>query len=893
MWRQLVGNARAFWTAFWVAAVVLAVAAVALALSLREWYAAQARVAAMQGAIVAAAMQGYLLTRDPAQLALLEAARPVVRAQSARLGTLLADDPERAARAARIVEHAERRVAQADAVVTTFRDSSEVPAEAQRPGRTRMERLRAEVGALQADLGSTVELQQRRQRWLPLAGPGLALLASVVVCFWLASQALARQQAERAAWARLRGVLANSPVGLCFLDMDFRFRELNPALALMGGGTPDDYVGREAHEFAPLADFPRLREILRSVVDAARVYPDVELEGRAPDAKESRIYQASFFPLRVEGRAPEGVGLVLNDITDRKRVQAELAQARDAAEAANRAKSQFIANMSHELRTPLSAVIGYSEMLEEEVAELGQPGVLDDLRKIESNARHLLALINDVLDLSKIEAGRMEVHPERFDVGKLVDDAAGTVQALVARRHNRLVVEKGPDLGAMRSDLVKVRQCLFNLLSNAAKFTEHGEITLRAERVAAGGPAGGAGRVAGTGPSIVFTVRDTGIGMTQEQLGKLFERFVQADASTTRKFGGSGLGLAITRAFCRMLGGEVAVDSDLGRGTTFTIRLPVDVSAHGPDEQPAAPVEAAAELHPDEQPLDTVLVIDDDPNARELLSRFLRREGFGVRTAADGESGLATARLIKPAAILLDVMMPHVDGWAVLSALKADPEVASIPVVMITFVQQRGLGFSLGAADYVSKPIDWQRLREVLERYRGASAARALVVSEDEATCTLLKDVLVGQGWSVTCATDAAHARTLLDADRPDVALVDLHHATGGFRVVRDLRRHEPWREVPIVVLCTHELTAEERERLRGQVRQVIGLDDDLPEELGAVLRRIAARRAAGEAAAAVEPGSARNLVQPAANDDAAAAYATGDKDAGDRDGEDPARRGP
>jgi PAS domain S-box-containing protein len=703
--------------------------------------------------------------------------------------------------------------------------------------------------------GAALALAFVVRRWSALEAPLYDLLlpaavlgASIAVCVWMGAQALARARQERVAWTRLRAVLANSPVGLCFLEPDLRIREINPAMALMGGRTPEHYAGREVTAFEPLAAYGRLPELLRSVLDEARVYPDVEFSGPDGGEGETRVYQASFFPLRAGGGPPEGAGIVLNDVTDRKVAQAELALAKESAEQANRAKSQFIANMSHELRTPLSAVIGYSEMLEEEVAELGHEHLLADLKKIESNARHLLSMINDVLDLSKIEAGRMEVHAETFDVAGLVDEAASTVQALVERRGNRLVVEKAGALGTMHSDVVKVRQCLFNLLSNAAKFTENGRIVLHVERLAGDAPT----------PQLLFRVTDTGIGMTPEQLDRLFQRFTQADASTTRRFGGSGLGLAITRAFCRMLGGEVGADSTAGQGTTFTIRLPADVTrATSPTREPAAgtPTDAAlAEVRPDEEVLDTVLVIDDDPSARELLQRFLRREGFGVRTAADGEQGLALARLLKPSAILLDVMMPHVDGWAVLSALKNDPETADTPVVMVTMVRERGLGFSLGAADYLTKPVEWPKLKQVLDRHRTAPAGcRALLVGPDADTRNLLQGVLAQEGWSVIAAADAGTARERLADTRPDVAVVDLQHDATGFDVLRELRREEAWRDVPMIVLSAPDLEPGERERLRTQARQVIRMDDDLPEELTAVLRRIAPRRAAAAGPSAAD----------------------------------------
>ncbi|WP_448203281.1 PAS domain-containing protein [Azospirillum sp. sgz302134] len=388
------------------------------------------------------------------------------------------------------------------------------------------------------------------------------------------------------------------------------------------------------------------------------------------------------------------------DTTERKRAEEELEAARDTAEEANRAKSLFIANMSHELRTPLSAVIGYTEMLEEELSDLGMDSMLPDLEKIEANARHLLNLINGVLDISKIEAGKMEVHGEDADVAALAREVAATVQALVEKKGNRLEAQIPGGLGRIHTDVVKVRQCLFNLLSNAAKFTENGTVTLAVERFGEDG-------------DVAFRVSDTGIGMTTEQVERLFERFMQADSSTTRRFGGTGLGLAITKAFAEMLGGDIAIETAPGKGTSFTLRLPADLRKASVAGLAATPVSVADGPLPKDG--DLILIIDDEQAMRELLARFLHREGFGVAVAADGRAGLELARKIRPRAVLLDVMMPHTDGWSVLSALKADPELADIPVFVVSARREKGLALSLGAADYFTKPVDWQRLQRVLE----------------------------------------------------------------------------------------------------------------------------------------------------------------------------------
>jgi signal transduction histidine kinase len=377
-----------------------------------------------------------------------------------------------------------------------------------------------------------------------------------------------------------------------------------------------------------------------------------------------------------DGSIREWVGLH-SDITDRKEVEEDLRRAKEAAESANRTKSQFLANMSHELRTPLNAVIGYSEMLREEAQDLALDSFVPDLEKIGAAGRHLLALINDILDLSKIEAGKMELFLEDFAVDDAVREVAATVRPLVEKNGNRLQVECPDDIGTMHADLTKVRQSLFNLLSNAAKFTRQGTITLSIAR-----------ERKEDRDWIVMRVADTGIGMSPEQQARLFEPFTQADASTTRQFGGTGLGLAITRRFCRMMGGDIEVGSEPGKGSMFTVCLPAVVLPLEPEDT----VTVTSEAEHTADAANIVLVIDDDPNARNLMQRFLAREGFEAVTAASGEEGLAAARRLHPRVITLDVMMPRMDGWEVLTQLKADPNLCDIPVVMLTMVDNRNLG---------------------------------------------------------------------------------------------------------------------------------------------------------------------------------------------------------
>ncbi len=780
-----------------------------------------------------------------------------------------------------------------------------------------MDRVRVRVAELQQAAG---ERLARADRVQATRGPllvGLAaicILASFVTIGLLARQ---RRRAARVSAALLTSVMDHAPVGLGFLDRQMRLRLVNQTLATMSERALAAEIGSSLWEIVPDAR-ETLEPRLARALPAGRPVTGVEVSARGRADAMRHEYEFGFFPLP---DAQEGAGLVVSDITTRKRAERrlrdseeryrtliqtsaamvwtatpdgaftgqqrswnaftgqtteqstglgwqeaihpedreeaasgwkqamqdtqsyaadyrvrnaagdwrimdvravpimddeevrewvgthtditerrraeeELNAAKEAAEAANRAKSQFLANMSHELRTPLSAVIGYAEMIEEDLGERGDQALLGDVGKIKFNARHLLSLINDVLDLSKIEADRMTTFAETFETSGLLRDVASTAEALVRQKDNTLVLETGGDLGAMHTDQVKLRQCLFNLVSNAAKFSEGGRIVLRAER---------------EGEMMAFSVTDSGIGMSQEQLDRLFERFSQADASTTRRFGGTGLGLAITRAFCRLLGGDITVASTLGAGSTFTIRVPATLPEQAAQEEQAA--------EPGEAHKHVVLVIDDDNAQRELLTRFLEREGFGVRSAPDGRAGLELARSVRPHAILLDVMMPSMDGWSVLTTLKADPELAKIPVVMVTFVNEPALGASLGAADTVLKPVQWDRLRTVMERFRG-DAGEILVVDDDPEARQRLRTVLERDGWTVCEAGDGEAALAQVARALPQLILLDLTMPVmDGFTFLHELRLRPGCADIPVVVLTARDLDAGERKRLAGADR--------------------------------------------------------------------------
>jgi len=480
--------------------------------------------------------------------------------------------------------------------------------------------------------------------------------------------------------------------------------------------------------------------------------------------------------------------------------------------------------MSHELRTPLNAIIGYSELLQEEAEETGLDHFTSDLDRIRSAGKHLLGLINDILDLSKIEASKIELYPETFSIAEMIENVVNIATPLVKKNGNTLIVEGSENGGEMHTDLTRVRQCLLNLISNAAKFTDSGVITLTVQRTNETGRDG-----------IQFSLRDTGIGMTPRQMERLFHTFTQADSSTTRKFGGTGLGLIITRHFCRMMGGDIAVESEYGKGSLFTIRLPVD-SAAGQIEQEKIPAMSPL-IYPAGANERMVLVIDDDPAVRDLLQRFLSRGGYRVACAAGGEEGLRLARELHPEAITLDVAMPHMDGWTVLSALKTDQETADIPVIMLTIVDDRNLGYALGAADYLLKPLDKERLLAVLKKCTSHASRPVLVVEDDKGTRLYLRRILTQGGWNVVEAENGLKGlqrlRENLPENLPQIILLDLiMPEMDGFQFIHALRSRDEWRKIPVIILTAKALSSEEKRRLNVYAAKILQKKAYSQEEL-------------------------------------------------------------
>jgi signal transduction histidine kinase/DNA-binding response OmpR family regulator len=615
----------------------------------------------------------------------------------------------------------------------------------------------------------------------------------------------------------LRSVVANVPMVLFAVDTRGHAVLLEgQGLATLGLQPLGEGVTRSVFEI--FRSIPALCDgVRRALVGAAL---------RGVFEHNDRHFETWTAPLTDERGQVHGVIGLANDVTDTVRSERRLQDlneklevARDDAIEASRAKSAFLANMSHELRTPLNAIIGYSEIAQDElrglVARTGGAELVQlcaDVGKIHVGGTHLLAIISDILDLSKIEAGRMELHVETFAVQSMIDDVASTAQRLVASNNNVFEVTAAPGLGEMTADLTKVRQILFNLLSNAAKFTEHGQVTLDVRR----------GPTFEGEETLDFAVIDTGIGMTPEQKDHLFQTFYQGDSSATRRYGGTGLGLAISRRFIQMMGGEVTVHSAPGLGSIFCVLFPLNVDGQ-PLPREATLGRGVPDDVPEESAPQAMLVIDDDPNVYDMMERILSREGLDVYGAATGKEGLALARRLKPVVIALDIMMPGMDGWAVLQAIRADEELRDTRVVIVSMLDEKPLGMALGADDYLTKPLRREQLLACIQRLVPVRDGYILLVEDDEALRELLQRTLIEEGWSVRVAETGQAALDLVAQSRPGLILLDLKlPGLDGFAVIEGIRGRPEFSQVPITVITAVDLARSDWERLHGRVEQVI-----------------------------------------------------------------------
>ena len=560
------------------------------------------------------------------------------------------------------------------------------------------------------------------------------------------------------------------------------------------------------------------------------VDPEAEVQRFTATVAERRTFErtrpdGTVLEIRHSPMPEGGIVVIYSDITERKHYEETLTAARDQAEAMSRTKSSFLANMSHELRTPLNAIIGLTDMMVSNADRFGTEKAIEPLRRVHRAGKHLLDLINQVLDLSKIEAGKLDINPDTVNVAALIDEVVGTARSLADQNKNRLNVECPPNIGTIVVDAMRLKQILLNLLSNACKFTKGGEVSLRVTTVVINGR-----------KWMNFVVADSGIGMTPEQMSKLFAEFVQAEQTTARQYGGTGLGLAITRKLCTMMGGDVTVTSQSGEGSVFTVRLP-----SGPDTAVAVPEPVASSPGQAGPVGDCVLVIDDDPTARELIANYLREAGLSVVTAAGGREGLKRAEELHPIAITLDVLMPDIDGWTVLAALRGNPGLSNIPVVMATITDPDRKGITLGAAGYLTKPIDRDRLIALLRPFQNrARRTRVLLVEDDAMQRERVRLWLEREHWLASEAENGLVALDRLAKEPPDVILLDLMMPEmDGFQFIAALQAQPAWRDIPVIVITALDLTEADRARLNSGVEGILLKDSFDPAQLVEIVRRL------------------------------------------------------
>jgi len=785
------------------------------------------------------AARGFLLTKQDSYQKRFEASLDKFSKRQNLLDTLVEDNPNQQRRLAALKELSHNKIATLKSFFTESEQGwgeHDAIKDRLETGSNQMDQIRdvvAEFAKNEGELLTHRSTQHSVQLVVTQTTLAISTLISLVLLpgsyflvhrYWNLQESAAIRlryhQRERDELSRYnQRLLESTGEGIYGIDVKGRCTFMNRAGALILGGKPEEFLGKDMHQLihhtkSDGSDFP-LNECpiyhCSQLGDGCRV--DNEVFWRR-DRKAVQVEYSSF-PIK-NREVIEGVVVTFSDISARLRDQQDIKNAKDQAEAANESKSQFLANMSHELRTPLNAVIMYSELLAEEAEEQNVASFVPDLHKIRAAGKHLLELVNGVLDLSKIEAGKMELFPEQIDVTTLVKEVAAMLEPLLAKNKNSLKMQIADDAREMIGDSTKIRQVLFNLLSNANKFTEAGQIDVCV-------------RLDPVLQTICFSVKDSGIGMSPEQLSRLFQPFMQADASTTRKYGGTGLGLAIIKRFTELMGGTVEVQSVLNVGSTFCVTLPARIVGLATDVPASKPPATHVELAPlqDQGMIKNgstlVLVIDDDPAVRDILSRVLVSEGLRCITAADGHDGLSKAFAHHPDLIILDVLMPKVDGWSVLSSLKANTRLSTIPVIMQSVKDDRDLGFMLGASEYLVKPFDRKTLVHLLEKYTKSDEATILIIDDDEVTRRMVSRTLKQEGWKLVEAGNGEQGLIEIERKAPTAILLDLMMpGMDGFEFLEILHATPEGRQIPVVVLTAKDLTADDRLRLNGGVERIL-----------------------------------------------------------------------
>ncbi len=632
---------------------------------------------------------------------------------------------------------------------------------------------------------------------------------------------------------KMSDALNSMPHGITMWDKDDTLVFANTFAREIQGGAGvkfdigeryEDYLQKQRkHKFMKFNSPEEEKEYFDNAIENRRNIKG-EVTFQPPQFYNNTYWNATFNRLN-DG----GLFAIFSNITELKQREEELNKtiteldvAREKANAANQTKSQFLANMSHELRTPLNAIIGLTEMLKEDAADDGLDDFEEPLDRVFNAGKHLLTLINDVLDLSKIEAGRVELFNETFELKQILDDVIKTSLPLAQKNENELILDYKTEIDFVTADQTRVKQVVLNLISNACKFTEKGKITVGVNKILREG-----------GDLISIDVNDTGIGMSDEQMSRLFNSFVQADSSTTRKYGGTGLGLTISKQLAILMGGDVVVNSELGKGTTFTATFLADFigaseSLKNLQQKTGSLIENVITL--ENNTGKTILIIDDDPTVSELMKRQLLKEGYKVVIAPNGKEGISLARDLKPDVITLDILMPEMDGWSVLRTLKADPEVSNIPVIMASILDEKNKGFSLGAADFLSKPIQKEYLMKSIRNLIGDKEnLKICLIEDDESLRFTIKEILEKQNVQIMEAENGKVGMDILKNEeiKPDLILLDLMMPVmNGFEFLKAIRETE-LNSIPILVLTGAELSGDEKTFLLGETQRILEKSED------------------------------------------------------------------
>ena len=643
-----------------------------------------------------------------------------------------------------------------------------------------------------------------------------------------------REQAEEALAEErnlLRTLIDHLPDYIFVKDTASKFIINNMAhVRVLGGKAPEDVVGKTDFDFFPqeLASqyYADEQEILMTGQPLInRVESTIDREGRQQWLLTTKV------PLRDSNGSIVRLVGISRDITELKQAEADLLNAKREAEAANLAKSEFLANMSHELRTPLNSIIGFAEVLRDGICGALNAEQMECVIDIYESGRHLLRMINDILDLSKVEAGKVELQLEEFAVASVMDAVQSIIRDMANKKRLdlRIVVPEGlPDVYA---DLVKFKQIMYNLLSNAVKFTpEGGSITVETECA---------------GDEFLISVTDTGIGIAAENHETIFDEFKQLDSSRARQYEGTGLGLALTKRLVELHGGRIGVESEgLGMGSKFSFTLP----AKKPDAEVSdnVLVQTTPTVWTSDEPrAKTILVVEDNVQAAQLLCIHLTEAGYKTVVASDGEMAVKMARQVKPFAITLDVMLPKKDGWQVMQELKSYQDTCDIPVVIISIIDDQSFGFSMGAVGYLVKPIDKDQLTCILNKLELAmkvddTPPRILIIDDRTEDLKLMEAVLRNEGFDFLEASGGAEGLAKALEEHPDLIILDLLMPDiNGFDVVKSLQEHPETQNIPIIICTVKELTVEDRKILNNKVKSIVQKGEDAKARLLAAVRRI------------------------------------------------------